>query len=91
VKLEANTTGTNGGGIVRAILPVSTAYTVLDDFNYRDPNGMCAKVAAETGPSAPSARWLFLKATGAETQFGRTVNGWVPYNEGNSTYDVDGC
>lgn len=43
VPIMVNTTGVGGGGIVRAIVPVGSAYKQYDHFAYEDPNEFCAK------------------------------------------------
>lgn len=85
-RLEADTTGIHGGGIVRAILPLNEHYVVKDWFRYGDPNGYCGR------PSNPAyvaraavAQWVLVAIPGTP------LEGWVPRKLANPRYDASGC
>lgn len=91
VKIEANTTGLDGGGIVRAIVPATTPYDVLDSHGTTDPNGYCSPEPDDSSRIADNkvanvAQWAFLKTR----EF--PLEGFVPYKRpGPPGYDAGGC
>lgn len=78
VKIMANTTGVRGGGIVRAIVPATAAYTEYDHFDYHDPDTVCVNRDSVHLPAQVrfAAQWAFVHITDAPG--GRTIQGWVP-------------
>ena len=94
-KLMANTTGIDGGGIVRGVFPLKdvrdpantaddevTGYRVYDLYDYRDPNGYCSRPgsARVVGDYLPIAQWIFVRPISAAiAASGEQVEGFVPF------------
>ncbi len=78
VPIMTNTTSVGAGGIVRAIVPVASAYEQYDHFAYNDPNEFCAQrlnpTIEEQRRSLEHTAWKYIKVTGTP------VAGWIPKN-----------
>jgi hypothetical protein len=73
VKLMQSTTGIEGGGIVRAIVPANSKFVELDHFAYRDPNVLCTRVAPGRVEAASVVQWMYVRIVGT------SIEGWVPF------------
>lgn len=83
--VEATTTGVDGGGIVRAVVPVNTPYAIADQFGYADPNGYCTPESSHRlDRPARVAQWVLIRLSGG-------LEGWVPRRIPNRRYDARGC
>jgi hypothetical protein len=73
VKVMQSTTGIEGGGIVRAIVPASSRFVELDHFAYRDPNVLCSPAGKRRVEAAEVVQWMYVRIVGTG------IDGWVPF------------
>jgi hypothetical protein len=73
VKVMQSTTGIEGGGIVRAIVPASSRFVELDHFAYRDPNVLCTPAGQGRVEAAEAVQWMYVRIVGTG------IDGWVPF------------
>lgn len=87
VKVNANTTAVAGGGIVRAIVPLTrrAQFSVVDYFGYTDSNQECLnerRPNTHRTAGARVARWVYVRSADLE--------GFLPMKE-PGTYDTTWC
>ena len=71
VKVMQSTTGIEGGGIVRAIVPASSRFVELDHFAYRDPNVLCSPAGQGRVEAAEVVQWMYVRVVGTGIEAGR--------------------